>query len=405
MPPLSQLHLPTLMAVTVVVMLVVAVIMSLFGRTQHVYRGFWWWTAAQWLGSLGVALQLLRDTYPASLPLSIVLLLQWPITLLIGMRRFHSRSALPGSIRLDMLLLAAAALAWFTALAGDGGLTARVTAFSLGMAMLFGYAAWVLGRLPRRARRAPIHALRLLLLVNALVQAAHLAQIWWAAAPPQPATAGMVLPMLLSTLCTLYLCLLLTYERTGDNLRESQRQLRVLADMDMLTQVPNRRHFEDLAAQALALGAPGSAALMLFDIDHFKQVNDAHGHAAGDEALRLVARCARRMLRTGDVVGRLGGDEFVVLLPETSVDAALHVADRMALQLELECSKRRSMRLSLSFGAVQALPGEPLAAALQRADQALYEAKRQGRSRAVASSQRHGAAVFSKSKPLGLTAL
>jgi diguanylate cyclase (GGDEF)-like protein len=404
MPPLADLHLPTLMGVSTVVMLVVAGIMTLFGCTQHIYRGFWWWTAAQWMGSVGVGLQLARDAWPAVLPLSIALLLQWPVTLLVGMRRFHARSALPGSVLTDLLLLAAVTAGWLVAWAGPGTLLPRVTAFSFGMALVFCHAAWVLGRLPARSRRPTLQALRLLLLANASVQAAHLALVWSGAIAPQPATPGMVLPMVLTTLCLLYLALVLTYERTGDNLRESQRQLRVLADMDMLTEVPNRRHFEELASRALAMSAPGSASLMLFDIDHFKQVNDSHGHAAGDDALRLVARCARQLLRTGDVVGRLGGDEFVVLLPETDVNAALHVADRMVAQIEDECLHQPYPVLSLSFGAVQALPGESLSQALRRADEALYEAKRQGRSRAViAGSQEDGEAVFGASRPLGLT--
>ena len=92
-----MLHLPTLLYVSVAMMAMSAALMTVFGRTQRVYRGFWWWTAAQWLGTLGLALQVLRESHPALLPLSNLLLLQWPIVTLAGVRRFFPRHALPRS--------------------------------------------------------------------------------------------------------------------------------------------------------------------------------------------------------------------------------------------------------------------------------------------------------------------
>jgi len=141
----------------------------------------------------------------------------------------------------------------------------------------------------------------------------------------------------------------------------------------------------------------------LFDIDHFKQVNDQFGHAAGDEALKLVAGSARKMLRSRDLLGRIGGDEFITLLPETSVNDALHVADRMVRHVDSERRALQQAPLSLSFGVVQVMPGESLPEATHRADQALYEAKRQGRSRAVAAEDDAGEAVFTTTRPFGLS--
>jgi len=215
-------------------------------------------------------------------------------------------------------------------------------------------------------------------------------------------------PLALGLLCVqmfaLYLCLLLTYERTEAGLRESQRQLRVLADIDMLTQIPNRRHFNDLAADTLRLSPPGASSVMLFDIDHFKSVNDSFGHAAGDEALRVVARSARLILRSRDVVGRIGGDEFVALLPETSVGDALHVADRIVRHVDAERQAQQLAPITLSFGVVQMQRGESLAQAMHRADLALGLVERQGRSRAVAAEGHPDEPVFTQSRPLGLTA-
>jgi len=200
-----------------------------------------------------------------------------------------------------------------------------------------------------------------------------------------------------------YLSLLLNYERTERNLRAMHRKLRYLADMDALTRVPNRRHFHELAAQALAASQAGSSTVMMFDIDHFKHINDLLGHANGDEALRQVAHCLRDVLREQDVAGRLGGDEFAVLLPQTSVNDAMAAASRIVARLIDRQIAPQSAPLSLSFGVVQMKAEESLTEALHRADQALYEAKRQGRSRAVVASGAQDQPVFGESRQLGLT--
>ena len=156
-----------------------------------------------------------------------------------------------------------------------------------------------------------------------LVQAARLGLALDRAGSTAPPATELLLAsglvIVVSSLVMVYLALMLTNERTESNLRAMHRKLRYLADIDMLTRVPNRRHFHELAGQALARRPRPPCALMMFDIDHFKRINDLLGHATGDEALRQVARCVRDSLRTQDVAGRLGGDEFAVLLPETGV--------------------------------------------------------------------------------------
>ena len=215
--------------------------------------------------------------------------------------------------------------------------------------------------------------------------------------------SGLVI--VLAAMVMVYLGLLLTYERTENNLRATQKKLRFLADIDVLTRVPNRRHFHELATRTLAAGEPGRAVLMMFDIDHFKQINDLLGHASGDEALRQVARCMRDTLRGQDVAGRLGGDEFAVLLPETSISDAMGVAARIVARLDDRQVAPRVKRISLSFGVVQLKSEEIVNDALRRADQALYEAKRQGRSRAVVATGVEEEPVFGESRSLGLTGL
>jgi diguanylate cyclase (GGDEF)-like protein len=192
----------------------------------------------------------------------------------------------------------------------------------------------------------------------------------------------------------------LVSERTERQLRDSRRRLRTLANLDALTQVPNRRHFQELATDALRDDIPGSAVLVLFDVDHFKLINDELGHAAGDRALCLVCNSVLEHLRAHDVPGRHGGDEFVLLLRQTTTREAMGVAARIVTEVQKRAPRHDLPALSLSFGLVQIGLAEGISAALRRADQALYEAKRQGRSRAVAAlGNEHATGVQRKPAP------
>lgn len=401
-----SLHLPTLLLLSSALMALGALGMSLFGLTQRVYRGYWWWVGAQWGAVLGVALQ--SGGLPASpmLQASIgALLLQWPVLVLAGLRRFHARRPLPGSAWLDTALLACAFAAWSLVAAQDAPAVWRITVFSLGSAMLHGWAASRLlqTREHRRSKALCTFGAFLGLAAGALLAHAAAASLSPGGRSLPMLQASGVLATLVVSLLTVYLTLLLTYERTERELRDSRRRLRFLANIDMLTRVPNRRYFEELARRAIERDPPGSAVLVMFDIDHFKHINDVLGHAAGDRALKLVSRCTQETLRAQDVAGRHGGDEFVLLLPGTDLHAAMSVAGRIVSKVQAEAEPLGLPALSLSFGVVQTQPGEPLKAALHRADLALYEAKRQGRSRAVTAWGDDDEPVFGESRRLGLT--
>ncbi|UUX96414.1 GGDEF domain-containing protein [Aquabacterium sp. J223] len=164
-------------------------------------------------------------------------------------------------------------------------------------------------------------------------------------------------------------------------LREALAQIRRLATQDELTGLHNRRHMRELMARACGEGRTMSLALI--DIDHFKRINDGHGHAAGDRVLAAFATAARQVLRDGDVVARWGGEEFLVMLPATPVDAAERVLQRLrervaALSLAGVLDERC---LTFSAGLVACGRGETLDAAIERADRLMYEAKRAGRDR------------------------
>jgi len=167
-------------------------------------------------------------------------------------------------------------------------------------------------------------------------------------------------------------------------LRRTQAQLELLATHDPLTTVLNARAFASQVAQELGrnrrYGRP--LALIYLDLDDFKRVNDAHGHATGDAVLRLVADAMRSAVRQADFVGRLGGDEFGVLLPETDGSVAHSVANRLAGGIRTVFRGTPSVTASIGVVAVTGTEAgsDEL---LRKADQAMYEAKRAGKDRVV----------------------
>jgi diguanylate cyclase len=170
-------------------------------------------------------------------------------------------------------------------------------------------------------------------------------------------------------------------------LQDALARIHRLATRDDLTGLVNRRHMEELAAleQRRALRSGSLPCLCLLDIDHFKRVNDQHGHAAGDEVLRLFAQHAQAAMRETDVLARWGGEEFLVLLPETRPDEAHTGFERFRRLLAQDDAwgDKPHLRVSFSAGLTAWRPGEPLRDALARADRALYEAKASGRDRLV----------------------
>lgn len=177
---------------------------------------------------------------------------------------------------------------------------------------------------------------------------------------------------------------------TGQKVLEDR--LRDLATKDELTGLCNRRHFIELAEIELSRSRRKSAptSLAMLDIDHFKLVNDHFGHAVGDSALIEIARAMKETLRGSDISARLGGEEFVVLLPETNLEGALAVTERLRESVgraEIPIGDGRLAKITVSAGIAELLPTEGLDALLKRADDALYLAKERGRNRAVVSGE------------------
>jgi diguanylate cyclase (GGDEF)-like protein len=167
----------------------------------------------------------------------------------------------------------------------------------------------------------------------------------------------------------------------------TDREIRHLALTDSLTQVPNRHALMEHAERALARRNGAPLALLMIDVDHFKQINDTHGHPTGDEVLRQVARLLSERLRCGDLLGRYGGEEFCVVAPDTDTEGALTLAESLRATIAsnpfvTECGKL-SVSVSLGVSRCPAAVMRDLKGVLAEADAALYSAKQNGRNQVV----------------------
>lgn len=171
------------------------------------------------------------------------------------------------------------------------------------------------------------------------------------------------------------------------SLRRAKAKAEVDAALDQLTGLPNRRSCHDSLGllYARALRSRSMLAVISFDIDLFKDINDLYGHERGDVVLATLGACLDDWIRFGDVGARVGGEEFLVLLPDTPLDGALIVAERIRCGVE-ELSIETGGPLTVSLGVALLEPPESAADLLRRADAALYAAKSQGRNRVVSAT-------------------
>lgn len=171
-------------------------------------------------------------------------------------------------------------------------------------------------------------------------------------------------------------------------LRLAHELLESLSQEDYLTGVYNRRHLEETAAKefSLAMRHKFPVSIMILDIDHFKQVNDTHGHLIGDQVLIALTQCVYEMIRQTDIFGRYGGEEFILFMPHTALDDAVMLSERMRqaiadnkFQSNTDSAK---VNITVSVGVASATPEtKTLEDLILNADLALYRAKELGRNR------------------------
>lgn len=173
-------------------------------------------------------------------------------------------------------------------------------------------------------------------------------------------------------------------------LENANKTLEELSQTDRLTALFNRGHWEEcLRDEFKRLSRyPGTASLILFDIDHFKRVNDTHGHHVGDQVIKDISAILAGSLRDTDIAGRYGGEEFAILLPETDSKAALMLAERLRKQVESHAFKIESLTLEVTVSVGIAEFNQQFAEPvkwIEAADQALYRSKHSGRNRSSVS--------------------
>ncbi len=193
--------------------------------------------------------------------------------------------------------------------------------------------------------------------------------------------AGLGLLMLtLASLATIYV------RRAIDAEAEARRELQRFASTDALTGLPNRRSFIEALERSVARAENDPArklSLAIFDIDHFKRINDRFGHPAGDDVIREVAVRSLDSLRKRDLVGRIGGEEFAVILPGADINTAADACERLRAALAAKPMRHKDsiIPFTASIGIAEFSPGDDLDHLMTRADAALYDAKTGGRDR------------------------
>lgn len=172
-------------------------------------------------------------------------------------------------------------------------------------------------------------------------------------------------------------------ERANEMLRHNENRIRELMLTDPLTGVGNRRHLDErLQAEFNRAKRYGnSLCVVITDLDHFKGINDTYGHSVGDHVLKIFAKHLQEAVRASDFVARFGGEEFILVLPETTLQGAMQLADRIRTTLERRDFSGIERSITASFGITVIKEGDAMEEILLRADRALYISKENGRNR------------------------
>jgi diguanylate cyclase (GGDEF)-like protein len=179
------------------------------------------------------------------------------------------------------------------------------------------------------------------------------------------------------------------YALVQANVAQKQREVQIVEDSftDALTGVGNRRRLDQAMAAEISRvrRTGGLLTAIMADVDHFKRVNDEHGHGAGDKVLARVGALLRSQTRPTDIVARFGGEEFVVLMPHVTLAQGVSKAELLRIALGTEIIDPLTKAVTASFGVAELLPAEEAASFLSRVDTALYQAKESGRNTVVAA--------------------
>ncbi len=378
---LDMLELRTISGVTAVMGCLMALVMFFQRRSYPPsIQGLGHWTAAPLLAFASAMLFMLRGMVPTLLSpgLANALMFAAAATFLAGSCRFFGR---PLSTRATgmLWLTGAATLLFMSLFTGHYGW--RVLVMGLLLGGLGGWHAVIVWR-------QPVHSFATrytgaVLAINSVVILARAVS-----APFAPPQEGLFTPAPIQVMYLLGLAFGTLLTSLGTVLMASEHlrhELERLITHDSLTGALTRRALltsgEAELARSRRQGRP--LTVLMLDLDHFKQINDVHGHLVGDRVLVDFVARAHAVLRRPAALGRYGGEEFVALLPDTDTAQALAVAERIRVSA---CVDAHLPRCSVSIGVATALPQDTLDALINRADAALYGAKAQGRNRVAQAS-------------------
>jgi diguanylate cyclase (GGDEF)-like protein len=378
------LHSPTLLILMTILMGLMSLVMAAVWRINRLVPGLAWWILAHGLGFLACFELLTRGRLPDALSVAVAqgLLLGMGYFIYVGARRHVGEPHPPHWIGALMIAAVTSVAVFFTTVRPD--FSARFLVHSLSLGVLFVLTAQAVAKGGPRQYPA-----RYMLAAASLLHGLFMLGRPWLFSfdlhgPMTLARMTSISPFILLESVVAFnvmaFCVLLLVAEY------SQGELRRLVDRDELTGVHSRRAFLHRLQQLSEGGAERPALpILLIDLDHFKRINDTWGHSAGDDALRHFVAVAQRCMRVQDTMGRLGGEEFAVLLPRTSAEQAQGVAERLR-KLLVDHPLRltgENVSLTASIGVTLLRSGESPEVALGRADQAMYQAKSEGRNRVV----------------------
>mgnify|MGYP002778417291 FL=1 len=375
----ESLDVRTLLLVVAVVAALTAIGMASFARRFPRYPGIGWFAVADLMMAIGMLLVATRDHAPDWLTTVVanVFTLGGLMLNAEGLRRYAGGHWPWWSRPYVLFLLLLPASAWFTYV--DPDVRARILVFSGCAGLTLAAIAVVLHRSPAGGRLRPVV---MAFAGFALWMAGRWLLTLLEAPMPSFMDAGAV--HALTLVGYIVFVMAKDYGILRDSVGQALGEVAAQARTDPLTGLMNRLALAEAAAPALARarrsGSPLS--LVLLDIDRFKQVNDVHGHAAGDAVLVGIAALLRGRLRAGDSCARLGGEEFLLLLPDTGEAQALQVAE--SLRVQVAASDVAGVGgCTASFGVSTGRGGADFDTLLREADRAMYAAKAAGRNRVV----------------------
>ncbi len=377
-----SLDIATLFAVTVVTVGLGGVLLLFAWMQARSTLALAWWGAAFFLFAPATALfaarGLIADVWSIQVANAVMMLsygLLWT-----GARVFEGRRPLP-------FWIVAGSLLWMVACQFDAFMQSVPSRIVLASAVISAYTLGFVYELWRERHdglvsRWPLMTIAILHVVLFPVRVPYLMKVPFPLETPsfgQQSTSLLLFAPLIYAFALVFLLMALTKERAESNQRHA-------ATIDPLTSIPNRRGFGERADRLIARARRDQAplALLLFDLDRFKDVNDRFGHLTGDAVLVAFTRTATASLRPLDLIGRIGGEEFVALLPSISTETAMEIAERVRSTFETEAGEisGHPVAATVSIGLAHTTQaGYDFDALYTIADTALYQAKQKGRNR------------------------